>query len=500
MHRSDFPDSSFSPGGAAAAAFLRAEERRLLACVHCGFCLSACPTYVRLGDEADSPRGRLHLMRGVAEGRLDAASAAFRTHIDRCLGCRACEPVCPSGVEYGFLLERARAAGARAAGQDLRSRLLLRVFANVSWSRAVALPGRLFRATKLATLLAAILPRRFGRLRLALAMLASSRPWRGLRRAGRVRGEPAASRPPSPVPGATRAPATEDIAPGEDREQAAPHGLAGAVPAGTSLGKVEGAGELATERRAAGRRKPKVALLTGCVQQSLYARVNRATRRVLEAHGCEVVEVRAQRCCGALHAHGGELERAHALARANIDAFERADVDHVVVNAAGCGAMMKEYAAQLEHDAAYAARAAAFSERVRDVQEYLVALGVRGGAPLALTVAYDAPCHLHHAQRVTRAPLDVLAAIPELSVVPIAGYEECCGGAGIYGILHPGLGGRILGDKVAAMKEARADVVATPNPGCMMQLGAGLILAGDRTPVVHPIELLAESWRRLEER
>lgn len=237
-------------------------------------------------------------------------------------------------------------------------------------------------------------------------------------------------------------------------------------------------------------------MLTGCVQQGLFARVNQATRRVLEVNGCEVVDVPAQRCCGALHAHGGALEGARALARANVDAFEAAGVEHVVVNAAGCGAAMRAYGELLADDPAYAARAAAFAARVRDVSELLAERGPRPGAPLPLRITWDAPCHLEHAQRITRAPLDVLAAIPGLVRVPLPGADQCCGGAGIYGLLHPELGGRILSDKVNAIRPLEVDAVVTSNPGCMMQIGAGLLLAGDRTPVLHVVELLAESYGR----
>jgi glycolate oxidase iron-sulfur subunit len=479
-----------------AAAILAAEPDKLLACVHCGFCLSACPTYTRLGDEADSPRGRIVLMRAVAEGRLAPDDPAFGTHIDRCLGCRACEPVCPSGVQYGYLLELAREANARAAGRHWMTRALLALFGNTTWSRAAGLPGRALRAGGLAGWLVRHAPRRLPRLRFALAMLASTRAWPELSRIGRDPHGGAAPVGPAtatagtrPAAAAAREPATEDVTASGHRGVADPHGLAAAIQRGTSLGPVEPPGTIEP-------RRTRVALLDGCVQQSLFARVNAATRSVLEANGCEIVDVPAQGCCGALHAHGGDLGQAKALARKNVAAFHEADVDFIVVNAAGCGAMMKEYGEQLHGESAFGDRAAAVSARVRDVSEFLVAAALEPGAPLPVTVAYDAPCHLHHAQRITRAPIDVLAAIPGLKVVPIRGHDECCGGAGIYGLLHAELGGRILADKVEAMREAGADVVATPNPGCAMQLGAGLILAGDRTPVVHPIELLAESYRR----
>ncbi len=445
---------------------LAREEEKLLACVHCGFCLQACPTYTRLGDEADSPRGRLYLMRAVVEGRLEPDDDAFATHLDRCLGCRACETVCPSGVEYGHLLERARAVIARESGVGFATRALLTVFGSRLLARTAMGGGRALIRTGLAPALLRILPRRLQRARFALAMLLASRGWAGLRDAG--------------ISGPCAADAGR--------------------PERSEAGRAGAAGSPAPSADASPAPRLRVAVLLGCVQQGLFARVNAATIRVLEANGCDVVPVPDQRCCGALHAHGGDLERARELARANIDAFERAGIDVVAVNAAGCGAAMKEYGALLAGDPAYAERARAFARRVRDVSELLVELGPRPGAPVQIRVTYDAPCHLHHAQRITRAPLDVLAAIPGLELVPLPGADECCGGAGIYGLTHPELGGRILEDKVAAVRSTRADVVVTPNPGCMMQIGAGLLLAGDGRPVLHPIELLDESYRRLPTR
>jgi glycolate oxidase iron-sulfur subunit len=239
-----------------------------------------------------------------------------------------------------------------------------------------------------------------------------------------------------------------------------------------------------------------VALLTGCVQDGLFRRVNQATARVLRANGCTLVTVPGEGCCGALHAHAGAREGARELARRNIAAFEAAGVDYVVINAAGCGAAKKGYGTLLEDDVTWAARARAFSARVRDLFEFLAERGARPGAELALRVTYDAPCHLHHAQRITRAPLEILETVTGVELIPLQGAEECCGGAGIYGVLHPELGGRILSDKVAAIRETGADVVVTPNPGCMMQIGAGLLLEGARIPVLHPVELLDESYRK----
>ena len=426
---------------------VKEQEEGLLNCVHCGFCLPSCPTYRRLGDEADSPRGRLHLMRAVVEGRLDAGSKAFQTHIGRCLGCRACEPVCPSGVEYGNLLELARHVGGEARRPSLLTRLLLRVFGTAWMARPAMFAGRAARASGVPALVTRLLagsaPPRGPRL--GLAMLAASGPMRGLR------ATPASS--------------------------ASPRAVAESHAAVTDS-------------------QATVGLLTGCVQAGLFSRVNEATARVLEANGYRVVPVRAQGCCGALHAHAGDLEAARAMARRNVEAFEAAGVDHLAMNASGCGAAMSEYGSLLSHDPALCDRAAAVAERVRDVSELLAACGpVRGGA-VPMKVTYDAPCHLVHAQRVSGPPLAVLGAVPELEVLPLEGATECCGGAGIYGLTHPHLGGWIGGDKVRSVLESGAQVLVTGNPGCMMQIGAGLRLAGSEVPVVHLVELLDESYRR----
>jgi glycolate oxidase iron-sulfur subunit len=410
-------------------------EKKLLACVHCGFCLTACPTYQQVGDEADSPRGRIYLMRAAHEGRLSWDDTAVETHIDRCLGCRACEPVCPSGVQYGWLLERARDQIAQTAGTSFSARALLIAYGNTTLSRLVSFFSRMVRGTRVPALLARVLPHRFGRLKFGNAMLAASSPNRLSSRA-RARTEAHS--------GATR-----------------------------------------------------VAILRGCVQEGLFARVNRATERVLRINRCNVVPARKQACCGALHAHSGDLEGARTRARHNIAAFEASGADYIIVNAAGCGAVMKEYGELLEHDEKWAGRARAMVARVRDVSEFLNSIDLVKGAPLDEDITYDAPCHLLHAQRITTAPLDVLRkVIPDVKLVPLPGADNCCGGAGIYGLLHQDLGGRILRDKVSAVASTNAKVVTTPNPGCMMQIGAGLIIHGHDTAVTHPIELLDASYRK----
>ena len=440
---------------------LLGQEDRLLACVHCGFCLPACPTYRVLGDEADSPRGRLHLMRAVAEGRLPASDPDFQAHIDRCLGCRACEPVCPSGVEYGILLEHARemAREARAAGYATRA--LVGVFGRPRTSRMAGALGRAVRATGLASLLARVLPGVGGlhSARTGLAMLAATRPGRWSGRAG-------------------------------EEARGAPGGTVGDAPSGGSA-----AGEQET---AAGAPKPgdAVALLPGCVQAGLFRRVGDATRRTLTANGFRVVSAPDPGCCGALHAHAGDLAAAREAARRQIRAFESGGARWLVVDAAGCGAAMKGYGALLENDPEWRDRARDFAARVRDVSEVLAAVGPRPGAPVSLSVAYDPPCHLLHAQGVDDEVNRLFDAVPGLRRVQVDNAEGCCGGAGVYGLTHRELGGAIGKAKARALAASGADVVATGNPGCMMQIGGTLLLEGIRLEVVHPVELLDESYRR----
>lgn len=452
---------------------LSAHEERLLACVHCGLCLDACPTYTRLGDEADSPRGRIVLMRAVAEGRLDADAPAFMVHIDRCLGCRACEPVCPSGVQYGFLLERARATVRERAGRPIIERLVLAAVGSRPATVLAGWAGRLLRAGGLAQRLAHVLPRRWSRIRLALAMLAASRPRKELRSIGERRTVPARESAPNATPAVSirSAQGTADRPLRHDSARGMPDRSVRTEPL-------------------------RVALLEGCVQRALFGHVNAATRRVLHTNGCTLVRARGQCCCGALHAHGGDLDGARRLALVNIAAFERTGAERIVVNAAGCGAMMKEYS-ELFEGTPHAARALTFSERVRDVSELLADLGPVEGEAFPVRIAYDPPCHLIHAQRIVRTPLDVLErAIPELMVVPIERADECCGGAGTYGLSQGALASRILESKIRHVQEADAALVLTANTGCIMQIGAGLVLVRDETPVLHPIEVLDESYRR----
>ena len=407
---------------------LAAARAGINACVHCGFCLQACPTYIALGDENDSPRGRIYLMRALVEGELAVDDPSVHTHIDRCLGCRACETACPSGVPYGSLLEATRATLSEAKRPPLRARLILALFARRGLMRFAVGAARLLRATGIPKLLSR-LP---GDLGFAFAMLASSE---------------------SPL---SRAQMQFDA---------------------------HGDGSRGT-----------FALLRGCVMEGLFTRANRATERTLIANDYTAVAAPDQHCCGALHAHAGDLEAARVLARRNIAAFERSGAEYVVTNAAGCGALLKEYHHLLASDPKWAARAADFSARARDVSELLAAAGPRTGAPLAYRVTYDAPCHLLHAQRISAAPLEMLDAIPGLERVVLVDSDQCCGSAGIYNLLEPALSAAVLAPKLAHIELTGASLVATGNPGCLMQIGAGLRRAGQSARTVHPVELLDASY------
>jgi len=431
---------------------------RLMPCVHCGFCLPVCPTYRRLGDENDSPRGRLYLMRAVVEGRLERASDAFQEHIDRCLGCRACEPVCPSGVEYGLLLEKAREVATDARPPTGLLKRMLAVFRSTKKTVRAMSMARRMRDWGIAAMVEGLLPKSSPK-RFGLAMLNATKP-----------------APLDRIPGGRAPKSREGDAEGSDESGTASGPPMALRPDGMPL---------------------RVGLLTGCVQEGLLERVNRATERVLRANGFEIVTVPRQGCCGAIHAHAGAADDAGALALDNVRAFGALDLDAIVVNAAGCGATMKEYVHLLEDvDPAHRDTVQAMQDRVRDLSEVLALAGPRLGAPLDVKVTYDSPCHLEHAQGIRDEAVGLLRAIPRLELVPLPGSEECCGGAGIYGITHPELGGRIGGDKASAILGTGAEVVATPNPGCMMQIGGELRARRSGVRVVHPVELLDESYRR----
>jgi glycolate oxidase iron-sulfur subunit len=415
---------------------LAAEEEKLLACIHCGLCLEACPTYVITGDENDGPRGRLYLMRSVAEGRLENTSTAFSKHIDRCLGCRACEQVCPAGVPYGQLLEASREELLHAQPKSDLTHKLLRIVLRHVWlsPRRLRLffgAARLFRNLGLPRLLlkSALFS---GRPKFALALLESSRP----------------------------------------------------IIDTTNRNQVQSS--QATET---------VLLFTGCVGEGLFARVNRATERVLRANNFKVRAPEDQVCCGALHAHAGDLEGARQLARQNLAAFD-SDAP-IITNAGGCGAMLATYGHLLENDDTHAESARNFSARVRDVSQQLATSEMRAGAnPIDACVTYDTSCHLLYGQRAGEVSQQMLRSIHDLNFVALEGAERCCGAAGIYNLLQPEMSRQVLDEKLAHISQTGADILVTGNPGCQMQIGAGATLAGMKLRVCHPIELVDESYAR----
>lgn len=397
-------------------------------CVHCGFCLQACPTYLATGDEADSPRGRIVLMRALERGDVLPDDTALLQHLDSCLGCRGCEPVCPSGVGYGRGLESARRILAEQRGLRFKARAILAVFRHQWLWRPVFVLSRWLRHLRLPARIAgkSALGFNFG-------MLAATTP-----------ASPPAARFSSQI---------TNVAPLKERKT--------------------------------------VALFRGCVMDGLFDHVHAATKRTLAANGYTVVEVAGQQCCGALHEHAGDEQSARALARTNVAAFARS-ADFIVINSAGCGALLKDYGHLLGSE-----DAGAFAAKVRDVSELLAERGPRKGGAVALTVAYDAPCHLQHAQKVHAAPLAVLAAIPELRVQHLSGSDRCCGSAGIYSMLEPSMSRAVLDAKIRTIAEAlpRPQYIATGNPGCLMQIGAGLTAARLPIRAIHPVELLDWSYR-----
>jgi glycolate oxidase iron-sulfur subunit len=412
-------------------------EKGLMACIHCGFCLQACPTYRETGDEADSPRGRIVLMRGVHEGRLPMADETLRPggaayHLDRCLGCRACETACPSGVPYGRLLETFRDRQEREVSRPLGDRLLR--------------DGLLGTLTN---------PKR-----MALAL-----------RAGSFTG----GRIPAPIARFLGLP--------EDTQMPMPDDLAAASK------------PLPEVTPARGEQRGRVALLAGCVMRVMFAPVHHATARVLSANGVDVVCPRDQGCCGALHGHQGQLAGARRLARQTVAAFEKENYDAVIVNSAGCGSFMKEYGHLLKDDPVWAARAAAFAAKVKDVSEYLAALGPRPMPnPLSARVTYHDACHLAHGQKVRTEPRALLKAIPGVTFVEMNDAEICCGSAGIYNFLQPEMARQLQQKKVENLLATGADIVATGNPGCLAWIQSGLPKNAKAPEIVHPVELLDRAY------
>ncbi len=411
-------------------------------CIHCGLCLPTCPTYDATKLERNSPRGRIALMRGIAEGSLEV-TRAFGEELYFCLGCLACETACPAGVRYSALFENARA--------DIERAGVLR-----NWKRDLA------RVVSLRGLFA------HPRLLRALGRLIWFYQATGLQNAARKLGLvyllPAAARRLEPLTPRIARRFSDELIGGVERPAAARY---------------------------------RVGMLTGCAQDLVFSGVNRDTVSVLVENGCEVVTPRGQFCCGSLHAHNGDVDTAREMARRNIDMFDVGSLDAIVSNAAGCGTQLKQYGHLLAGDDRYAARAKEWSSKLYHVHEWLCKIGIKAPAgAVAGRVAYHEACHLCHGQKISKQPREILAMIPGLQVVELREATWCCGSAGIYNITQPEMSAQLLKRKLSNIAETGADIVATSNPGCMIQLEAGLRAANSPVKVAHTMSLLARAYGR----
>jgi glycolate oxidase iron-sulfur subunit len=408
----------------------------LYQCVHCGLCLNQCPTYRALRLEPESPRGRIHLVKAAADGRIELTDR-FKDHLYLCLLCRACETACPSGVQYGRIAETARAVIGPPGSKVTRGVL------NFAFTRLLPYPRRLkllfgllrlYQRTGLQRFIQPLLPIK---LRQMDAML-------------------------PPIPRRCFDPKPETVP-------------------------------------AIGERRARVAVLNGCVMPLLFGDVNEATVRVLQRNGCEVVFPKEQICCGALNTHNGETTAAKEMARRDIDVFLEAGVDAVIVNAAGCGAAMKDYGHLLHEDPSYVAKAIRFSSLVKDAAEFLAEIGLAGKlGSLDITVTYQDPCHLAHGQHVRSQPRQLLQAIPGLKLVEMTGSDRCCGSAGIYNITHAEMSQQLLREKMPNIADTRSEAVVAPNPGCMLQLRYGAQKYGPNVKVYHLMDLLDRAYTAAE--
>jgi glycolate oxidase iron-sulfur subunit len=414
------------------------EYQLFLDCVHCGLCTASCPTYVETGNENDSPRGRIYLMRGVADGRLEL-NTEVRRHLELCLDCRACETACPSGVQYGKLIEPFRvgmelAHGATKSSDWFHRWILFGLFPYPRRMRAALMPARVaqwLRLDRAAEALGALnlLPPRLQRLVKMLPPLGKSQP------------------------------------------------------------------ELPAMLPAIGPKRARVALFTGCVGDAVFRATNWATARVLQHNGCEVIVPQTQGCCGAIHFHAGSSEPARAFADANLAAFDPEDVDAIIVNVAGCGAMLKDYGHHWQ-DEQQAARAK-FAAKVKDVSEFLDQLGlIAPEGPIPITATYHDACHLGHAQKVKDAPRRLLAQVPGLELRELNESDLCCGAAGTYNLTEPEMSARLSRRKLDNIRQTGARAVITGNAGCILQVTREAREQGDKLWVVHPMDVLDLSYRR----
>ncbi len=445
-------------------------------CIHCGFCLPTCPTYAVLGVEMDSPRGRIYQMQAVAEGRM-TVSADFVDHMYCCLGCRACETACPSGVQFGKLIEAAREHIQLEATREQA----------ISWETLPTTSEREQHVTSATvhpgTKLAERALRRFFFDLMLPSRLLTSLVFAGLKIYQRSGLQDFARRSgllhfidtlPTPFQGKLSTP--EALMPRAGGEL-----LPGPLPEITP---------------AIGPRRYRVGFVSGCIMDQMYRDINEATIRVLAANGCEVITPVGQQCCGALHVHAGEGERGRQLARHNIDVFERYACDAIIINSAGCGSNLKEYSHLLRDDPAYAERARAFSALVKDVSEFLAGIDAQvsmGELPYA--VAYHDACHLAHGQKIKQQPRQLLRSIPGLKLVDLKEADWCCGSAGIYNITNQEMAGKLLERKMQNIIASGASIIATGNPGCMMQIALGARERSLDLHVLHPVQLLDEAYR-----
>lgn len=424
------------------------EYDKFLDCVHCGLCTSACPTYLETGDENNSPRGRIYLMRAVTDGRMELTGTVQR-HLDLCLDCRSCETACPSGVQYGRLIEpfrvemhHAEQKRGQGASQSWFTRWIMHgLFPYPNRMRWALWPARIMQAVGLDQLaenigLTKLLPQRLQRMQSQLPRLQPVSP---------------------PFP---------DVLP------------------------------------AVGPKRARVALFTGCVADAMFSHVNWATARVLQANGCEVVIPKAQACCGAIHYHSGADLPALEFANQNASAFPLDELDAVIINVAGCGAMLKDYGHISQevapHDHAQAERLERFASKVRDISEFLAELGpLTPPGEVKLRATYHDACHLVHAQKIREQPRDLLSLVPGLELVPLAESEICCGAAGSYNLTEPEMSDRLAQRKLANILATRPQALITGNAGCSLQIQASLRKAGHKIWVAHPMEILDLSYRQV---
>ncbi len=410
-----------------------------LDCVHCGLCTASCPTYAELGNENDSPRGRIYLMRAVTDGRLDLTHEV-RRHLELCLDCRSCETACPSGVQYGKLIEPFRIEmeklgdGAQKSADWFHRWILFGMFPYAERVRASLIPARIAQTMGLDKLLLntglwKLLPPRLGRLATLLPKL---------------------ERDPGPLPAL--------------------------LPA-------------------KGPRRARVALFTGCVADAMFRPTNWATARVLQENGCDVIVPQGQQCCGAIHFHAGSSEPAQHMADANIAAFHADDVDAVIINVAGCGSMLKDYGHHWP-DAQQPTRER-FAHKVKDINEFLAQLGlIDPPGELKVTATYHDACHLVHAQKIRDQPRELLSRIPGLRLVDLPESELCCGAAGTYNLTEPEMAERLSRRKLNNILSTGARVVVTSNAGCLLQIAREARLQGEALKIMHPMDLLDLSYRR----